>query len=85
MTESQIPIVNLLIQRHKTLFADPDTNLAYTTKVVGEIRTSSCSPVYGKHYPYPISLKQEVEKQINEMLKDGIIRPSRSPYNAPSG
>jgi len=73
-------IINLLVQSHKTLFAEPDTKLAYTTKV--EARSSD-SPVYGKHYPYPISLKQEVEKQINEMLKDVIIRPSRSPYNAP--
>jgi len=83
MTESQKSIINLLVQSHKTLFADPDTKLAYTTKIVGEIRTSSDFPVYGKHYPYPISLKQEVDKQINEMIKDGIIRPSRSPYNAP--
>jgi len=26
-----------IVQSHKTLFADPDTKLAYTTKVVGEI------------------------------------------------
>jgi len=83
MTESQKIIIKNLVQSHKNLFADPDTKLAYTTKVVGEIRTSSDSPVYGKHYPYPASLRQEVEKQINEMLEDGIIRPSRSPYNAP--
>jgi len=55
MTDSQKSIINLLVQSHKTLFADPDTKLAYTTKVVGKIRTSSDSPVYGKHYPYPIS------------------------------
>jgi len=51
-----------IVQSHKTLFADPDTKLAYTTKVVGEIWTSSDFPVYEKHYPYPKLLKQEVEK-----------------------
>jgi len=51
--------------------------------VVGKIRASSDTPVYSKHNPYPTALKQEAESQIAEMLKDGIIRPSRSPYNAP--
>jgi len=58
----------------RILFADSDTKLAYTTKVVGEIKTPSDTLT---------SLKQEVERQIIETLKDGITRPSRSPYNAP--
>ncbi|GBP10271.1 Retrovirus-related Gag polyprotein from transposon HMS-Beagle [Eumeta japonica] len=37
----------------------------------------------GTSYPYPMALKSEVEKQINKLLEDGIIRPSRSPYNSP--
>lgn len=30
-----------------------------------------------------MSLKDEVNKQISELLANGIIRPSRSPYNSP--
>jgi len=30
-----------------------------------------------------MSLKDEVERQIAELLRDGIIRPSRSSYNSP--
>jgi hypothetical protein len=40
-------------------------------------------PVYVKSYPHPYGLKDEVEKQINNMLEHGIIVPSKTPYNAP--
>lgn len=30
-----------------------------------------------------MSLKNEIEKQVKALLDDGIIRPSRSPYNSP--
>lgn len=37
--------------------ADPETKLTYTIRVVGEIITSSDTHVYGKHCPYPASLR----------------------------
>lgn len=83
MSNSQKNLINSLTQKHSNLFADPDERLTYTTRVIGEIRTSSDAPVYSKHYPYPTSLRPEVEKQMGQLLQDGIIRPSRSPYNAP--
>jgi hypothetical protein len=83
MSNSQKNLINSLTQKHSNLFADPDERLTYTTRVIAEIRTSSDAPVYSKHYPYPTSLRPEVEKQMGQLLQDGIIRPSRSPYNAP--
>ena len=34
-----------------------------------------------KQYRLPHSLREEVDKQISELLEKGIIRPSKSPYN----
>ena len=34
-------------------------------------------------YRYPYLLKSEIEKQVEEMMKSGIIRPSNSPYSSP--
>ncbi|XP_075157913.1 uncharacterized protein LOC142231180 [Haematobia irritans] len=83
MTKDQKEKLGRLISKVPNLFAEPDRKLTFTTKVIGEIRTKNDTPVYTRYYPYPMSLKSEVEKQVQELLKDGIIRPSRSPYNSP--
>ena len=40
-------------------------------------------PVRMKPYRYPYYQKQEIEKMVEEMLKQGIIQVSRSPYSSP--
>lgn len=75
--------INNIVKKVPNLFTEPDEKLTFTTVVKGEIRTTSETPVYSKFYPYPMALKDEVEKQVRQLLNDGIIRPSRSPYNSP--
>lgn len=83
MTQEQKTFLAATVKKFSSLFFEPNEKLTYTTKVKGEIRTTSDSPVYTKCYPYPMSLKEEVEKEVQKLLEDGIIRPSRSPYNSP--
>lgn len=40
-------------------------------------------PIHVQPYKIPHSYKPEVRRQIQEMLEQGIIKPSVSPYNAP--
>lgn len=72
-----------IVTQHSKLFAEPDERLTYTTKVVAKIDTTTDSPTYTRNYPYPWALREVVDKEIKKLLRDGIIRPSRSPYNAP--
>lgn len=72
-----------MIQTHKSLFGEPNEKLTYTTTVVADIQATNIEPIYSRFYPYHMHLKGEVEKQIKELLDQGIIRPSRSPYNSP--
>lgn len=72
-----------LINRRITVFADPNEALPYNTKVVATIRTVDDEPVYSKLYPYPPGVTDFVNKEIKTLLEQGIIQPSRSPYNNP--
>lgn len=83
MTASQREGVLKLTHQYPSLFSDPDERLTFTSKVVGEILTNTDTAVYSKSYPYPMTMRPFVDKEINKLLADGIIRPSRSPYNSP--
>lgn len=71
-----------LLKNFPNLFTKPDEKLTYTTNVTAEIITNNETPVCSKFYQYPMSLKYEVNKQVSELLANGIKRPSRSPYNS---
>jgi hypothetical protein len=44
---------------------------------------SGAKPVMVRPYRYAPSLKDEIEKQVESMLQQGIIRPSSSPFSSP--
>lgn len=75
--------LQLVLDDFPAIFQEPNSKLTFTTKVKATIRTTDNNPVYIRSYPYPYGLKDEVENQIKKMLYDGIISPSRSPYNSP--
>lgn len=83
MNEKEKTILKNILQEFPNIFQTPDSKLTFTTRVKATIRTTDNDPVYIRSYPYPYGLKDEVEKQINKMLKDGIISPSKSPFNSP--
>ena len=48
-----------------------------------QIVTRTEEPVYKWAYPIPYALRDKVKKEIDDMLKAGIVEPSDSPYTAP--
>jgi hypothetical protein len=40
-------------------------------------------PVFRKPYSMPFSKKERVKNEVEKMLSDGIIRPSKSPWSSP--
>lgn len=57
--------------------------LPFTTTIQATIKTESEDPIWTKQYPYPMSDHDFVKKEIEKLLNDGIIQPSKSPYNSP--
>lgn len=72
-----------IVERYANLFGPLDNRRAVTTNIRAEIKTTTDEPIYVKSYPYPAPMREEVDRQIKELLCEGIIRPSRSPYNSP--
>ncbi|KAH8357983.1 hypothetical protein KR084_006494, partial [Drosophila pseudotakahashii] len=71
-----------MIKFRSTAFADPNESLPYNINTVATIPTDEES-IYSKMYPYPQGVSDFVNKEVKQLLADGIIRPSTSPYNNP--
>ena len=82
LTNNQKKELIHLVKKYANLFADPNYTLTYTTNVRAEIRTNCDTPVYTKFYQYPMTLKDEVDRQFKELLDNDIIWISQSPYNS---
>jgi hypothetical protein len=72
-----------LCREFEDIFFKENQNLSFTNDVKHRIRTTDDLPVYTKSYRYPHVHKEEVKRQINDMLSQGIIRPSYSPWSSP--
>ncbi|KAL7286467.1 hypothetical protein TKK_0019413 [Trichogramma kaykai] len=69
--------------KYSDIFHIPGEKLPGTDKVQHHIATIDEKPINVKQYKYPHALKDEVNKQVQEMLKNGVIKESESPYNNP--
>lgn len=78
------PEVDILLSDYAAIFAPVDS-LPPARKCDHVIPLiSGAKPVYIRPYRYPPALKNEIEKQVAEMLKQGIIQPSFSPFSSPT-
>lgn len=75
--------IEKLVKSYTDIFYRENSQLTFTNDVKHRIKTTDEIPVYTKTYRYPFIHKPEVERQIDEMLQQGIIRPSDSPWSSP--
>lgn len=72
-----------LVKQHSGCFLLPDSQLTFTNAVKHTIKTKDDTPVHVKSYRYPYCHREEVQRQIKDMLDQGIIRHSSSPWSSP--
>ena len=75
-----MPVVN----EYLGLFCnDIEGVLPCTTKGSHKTRTGDALPVKKNPYRVPYALRDEMKKQLDEMMKKGVITPCASPWAAP--
>ena len=83
LTPSQLLEARELVKKYEQLFTGNSKKPKQTHLVNHQIITEDALPVKSKYRRVPVAWEKEVEDQIAEMLKNGIIRPSSSPWNSP--
>lgn len=81
--EQKEQLMNLLWE-FKDIFLRPGEKLKCTDLIEFNINLSKDAiPFKARPYRSNPKVRQEVSRQVKEMLKDGIIRPSTSPFGSP--
>lgn len=81
-TEEKLSLDNILKTYEDLIFTEGQI-LDNTNIIEHEIRTITEKPIYTKMYRYPHIHEKEICDQISDMLRQGIITESNSPYNSP--
>ena len=77
--EQQACFINLIYE-YQEVFSLFDGDLGYCDALKHSIPATTDKPVYLPHRQILVQLQQEVRKCLESWLKQGIIRPSKSPY-----
>ena len=77
--EQQAHLIDVIYD-HTEVFSLFDGDLGFCNVLKHSIPTTTDKPVYLPHRQIPVQLQSEVRKCLDNWLKQGIIRPSKSPY-----
>ncbi|KAL5015608.1 hypothetical protein ScPMuIL_007307, partial [Solemya velum] len=69
-----------LLLKNKQVFVGPDEKLGRCNVYEHEIETGSALPIKQRAYRLPVHKREEVDKQVESMLEQGIVSPSLSPW-----
>ena len=83
INENERNYIIKFVTSNKDRFVRAGQKLEAASTVMHRIPTIHDIPINVKQYKFPIPLKVEVERQVQEILDSGIIKPSSSPYNSP--
>ena len=81
--EKELPVLRRLLYAYLDIFHTEGSALGRTDLVEHKIDVADAKPVKQQSRRLPLHQEDEVERQINKMITDGIIRPSESPWASP--
>jgi len=78
-------LIEPILLKYAHVFHDEETNHFKGTNVIEhEIPIGDARPIRRPQYRTPYALREEMETQVENMLDNGVIRPSNSPWSAPA-
>ena len=82
LNQEELDHINKLITKHSDRFQIPDEPLEPTNAAMHSIPTVNERPIFSKQYRFPPAHTEEITKEVNELLKNKIIKQSQSPHNS---
>jgi hypothetical protein len=74
-----------MLKRYIRVFHDEEVNNFKATYVIEhKMAVGDARPIRRHPYRTPYALREEMQKQVQEMLKKGVIRESKSSWSAPA-
>nr|KYP71834.1 Retrotransposable element Tf2 [Cajanus cajan] len=83
LTDEQEGRLQRILQNFSEVFLEPKGLPPKRTKEHVIVLKQGAEPVNVRPYRYPHYQKEEIERQVDELLKFGVIRPSTSAYSSP--
>lgn len=83
LSPSQLTDVTQLLVKHKDVFSLSKYDIGTTNIVQHRINTGDAAPIKQPLRRLPLTLKGEVETEVGNMLENGIIIKSKSPWASP--
>ena len=83
LNKEELDFVTNLVKEFPDRFYLPGGKLGKASDFKHSIYTFSDIPINTRQYSYPLIHQKEIQKQISALLSNGIISPSKSPYNSP--
>ena len=83
LTEEQTEQVAILIQKHDSVFSKGSFDVGYCDRVPHKIHTVDEKPTNEPYRRIPPHSVQEVKGLLQNLLDQGIIKKSNSPYASP--
>lgn len=83
MNEEEKREINRLCYQYRDIFYSENIPLTFTHTVKHELRLTDDTPIFVRSYRQAPQQRTEIKNQVDNLLKQGIIRESISPWSCP--
>lgn len=84
LTPTEVEELNRFLRKHCDVFSQGDADYGYTTTVKHRVQTGDAHPIKQRHRRIPPHMFQEVKRHVQDLVAQGILKESCSPWASPA-